>query len=176
MGMIGSTIGALFGPAQQGLTKTIEVFRENSEAGAARDAEKARAALEQFAAEFTRERPGMFDRLMDGLNRVPRPAMALGTIGLFAAAMIDPVWFAARMQGIAVVPEPLWWLLGVIVSFYFGARYQVKGQEFKRSLIVASAAETVVAQQKKEQVATAPASAPEANPALAEWKQSSHVG
>ena len=46
--------------------------------------------------------------------------MAIGTIGLFVSAMIDPIWFASRMQGIALVPEPLWWLLGAIVSFYFG--------------------------------------------------------
>jgi hypothetical protein len=26
------------------------------------------------------------------------------------------------MQGLQLVPEPLWWLLGAIVSFYFGAR------------------------------------------------------
>ena len=26
------------------------------------------------------------------------------------------------MQGLALVPEQLWWLLEVIVSFYFGAR------------------------------------------------------
>jgi hypothetical protein len=26
------------------------------------------------------------------------------------------------MQGLGFVPEPLWWLLGAIVSFYFGAR------------------------------------------------------
>ena len=49
--------------------------------------------------------------------------------------MVDPIWFAARMQGIALVPEPLWWLLGVIVSFYFGARHQVKTQEFQRSIV-----------------------------------------
>lgn len=63
---------------------------------------------------------------MDGLNRLPRPALALGTLGLFVSAMVAPLWFAERMQGIALVPEPLWWLLGVIVSFYFGARHQVK--------------------------------------------------
>jgi hypothetical protein len=48
--------------------------------------------------------------------------------------MIDPIWFAERMQGIALVPEPLWWLLGVIVSFYFGARHQIKSQQFQRSI------------------------------------------
>ncbi len=60
--------------------------------------------------------------------------MAFGTIGLCVAAMVDPVWFAARMQGIALVPEPLWWLLGAIVSFYFGARYQFKSQDFQQSI------------------------------------------
>jgi hypothetical protein len=72
--------------------------------------------------------------VVDGLNRLPRPALALGTLGLFVAAMVDPVWFAARMQGIALVPEPLWWLLGAIVSFYFGARHQAKAQEFQRAI------------------------------------------
>ncbi|MEL6420468.1 MAG: 3TM-type holin, partial [Pseudomonadota bacterium] len=50
-------------------------------------------------------------------------------------AMVAPLWFAERMQGIALVPEPLWWLLGVIVSFYFGARHQVKAQEFQRQIV-----------------------------------------
>ena len=26
------------------------------------------------------------------------------------------------MQNLNLVPEPLWWLLGAIISFYFGAR------------------------------------------------------
>ena len=48
--------------------------------------------------------------------------------------MVDPIWFSARMQGVALVPEPLWWLLGVIVSFYFGARHQAKVQDFQREI------------------------------------------
>ena len=36
--------------------------------------------------------------------------------------MIDPEAFAKRMVGLNAVPEPLWWLLGAIVAFYFGAR------------------------------------------------------
>ena len=54
---------------------------------------------------------------------------------IFVTAMVNPLWFAERMQGIALVPEPLWWLLGVIVSFYFGARQQVKSQEFQRAIV-----------------------------------------
>jgi hypothetical protein len=59
---------------------------------------------------------------MNGLNRLPRPMLALGTLGLFVYAMMDPAGFAPRMVGLGAVPEPLWWLLGAIVSFYFGAR------------------------------------------------------
>jgi hypothetical protein len=91
--------------------------------------------MAQFGAEFVVPRKGAFDRFMDGLNRLPRPALALGTLGLFVSAMVSPLWFSERMQGIALVPEPLWWLLGVIVSFYFGARHQVKAQEFQREIV-----------------------------------------
>ena len=90
---------------------------------------------DRYGAEFAHPRHGKFDRFMDGLNRLPRPMLALGTLGLFVTAMINPLWFAERMQGIALVPEPLWWLLGVIVSFYFGARQQVKSQEFQRAIV-----------------------------------------
>jgi len=134
MGLIDRIFGLLFGTGSNGLRETIGVFRENTEAGAVRDASLRNQAMAEHGAEFARPQKGRFDRFMDGVNRLPRPAMALGTLGLFVAAMVDPIWFAARMQGIALVPDPLWWLLGAIVSFYFGARYQMKGQEFQRSI------------------------------------------
>ncbi len=135
MGVIGGLFNILFGSGKNVIRDTAEVFVENREAGAIRDAALQRATLDAFAAEFRHVRPGGFDRFMDGVNRLPRPALALGTLGLFVAAMVDPVWFAARMQGVAFVPEPLWWLLGAIVSFYFGARHQAKGQDFQRQIV-----------------------------------------
>lgn len=134
MGLMGGVLNVLFGGRGNVVRETAEVFRENAEAASARDAGLQMAAIEAFAAEFAHARKGGFDRFMDGLNRVPRPALALSTVGLFGAAMINPAWFASRMQGVALVPEPLWWLMGAIVSFYFGARQQVKGQEFQRSI------------------------------------------
>ena len=80
------------------------------------------AALHEHGAEFEYIRPGMFDRIVNGLNRLPRPVLAFGIVGLFIYAMLDPVGFAQRMVGLSYVPEPLWWLLGAVVSFYFGAR------------------------------------------------------
>ncbi|PIE13769.1 MAG: carboxylesterase [Rhodobacterales bacterium] len=134
MGLIEKALSLIFGGGRNTVRETVEVFRENAEGGAERAARLQNAALSQFGAEFAARERGVFDRVMDGVNRLPRPALALGTLGLFIAAMVDPVWFAARMQGIALVPEPLWWLLGAIVSFYFGARHQAKGQEFQREI------------------------------------------
>ena len=134
MALIGGILDGLFGGGRNVIRDTAEVFRVNAEQADARASAYSQAALQQFAAEFAVPRVGLFDRMMDGINRLPRPMLAFGTIGLFAMAMIDPLWFAARMQGIALVPEPLWWLMGAIVSFYFGARHQAKGQAFQTSI------------------------------------------
>ncbi|WP_170324821.1 holin family protein [Ruegeria arenilitoris] len=134
MGIISNVLTFLFGGGRNVVRETAEIFKENAENGAARSLTLQQQAMVQFGQEFQVPRKGAFDRVMDGLNRLPRPAMALGTLGLFVAAMVDPLWFAARMQGIALVPEPLWWLLGVIVSFYFGARHQAKVQDMQREI------------------------------------------
>ncbi|MEX0287299.1 MAG: holin family protein [Paracoccaceae bacterium] len=133
MGLIGGLIELMFGGGRNVVKDTAEVFRENAEAGAQRAVGMQQATLAQFSGEFRAGSSG-FDRIMDGVNRLPRPALALGTLGLFVTAMRDPVWFAERMQGLSLVPEPLWWLLGVIVSFYFGARHQLKAQNFQRDI------------------------------------------
>ena len=135
MGLIERVFGMVFGGGNNMVRETVEVFRENAEAGAARSAQVQGEAMGQYGAEFAVPRQGGFDRFMDGVNRLPRPMLALGTLALFVTAMVDPLWFSERMQGIALVPEPLWWLLGVIVSFYFGARHQVKAQDFQREIV-----------------------------------------
>ncbi|MFW8636428.1 holin family protein [Cribrihabitans pelagius] len=190
MGLIREFLAMVFGGQRNVLRETVEVFRENAEAGASRAYELRAAALSQFGAEFRPGRKGRFDRFMDGVNRLPRPMLALGTIGLMAAALVDPLWFAARMQGIALVPEPLWWLLGVIVSFYFGARHQVKAQQFQEGIAASMARlpeaagniavlETLRAARPQpgtaatgtDAAARLDATAPDANPALEEWKR-----
>lgn len=150
MGLIERMVGMVFGGGGSAVRETIEVFRENTEAGAQRTADFRQAALAQHASEFQIERKGRFDRFMDGLNRMPRPVLVLSILGLFIAAMISPLWFAERMQGLALVPEPMWWFFGVVVSFYFGGRHQMKGQEFQKSIAFAVAQAPAVAQGIKE--------------------------
>jgi hypothetical protein len=85
-----------------------------------------------FAPTLSIPQRAAFDRLVDALNRLPRPLMALGTLGVIAAALIDPVWFAARMEALAAMPEPMWWLMGAVVSLHFGGRMQVQAQTARR--------------------------------------------
>ncbi|MCR9108745.1 holin family protein [Marivita sp. XM-24bin2] len=171
MGLIEHLFSLVFGSGRNVVRDTVEVFRPNAEAQAQRDQDRHAAALRQFAAEFYAPKRSLFDRIMDALNRVPRPAMALGTLGLFIAAMIDPVWFSARMAGIALVPEPLWWLLGAIVSFYFGARHQAKGQEFQRD--IAAHVTRHVPREASSPETQGPAEMPQVdgNAALEDWLQ-----
>lgn len=178
MGLIGGIMEVLFGNGRNVVAETMGAFRENAEAGAERDARIKTQAMSQYATEFSQPRQGIFDRLVDGLNRLPRPLLAFGTIGLFVMAMVDPIWFASRMQGIALVPEPLWWLMGAIVSFYFGARHQAKSQEFQRSVAdTAVRAGEVTARVRAVEAlgmgaSVVPESSPQApsNPALEDWR------
>ncbi|CUX80456.1 MAG: Protein of unknown function (DUF3154) [Roseibaca calidilacus] len=126
--MIRSLFGALFGSAggaralSDGVTKVAEVFRPNATRAMELDHDAYTAAHASHLAEFQYARRGRFDTFVNGLNRLPRPMLAIGTLALFVYAMADPDGFARRMQALALVPEPLWWLLGAVVAFYFGAR------------------------------------------------------
>ena len=124
MGMIGKLVGApaagtALGEAAKGVA---EVFVPSATKRMEYSAEAQMAALRQLGEEYQHPALSWFDRLVNGLNRLPRPFLAFGTIGLFVYAMVDPQAFAFRMVGLNAVPEPLWWLLGAIVAFYFGAR------------------------------------------------------
>ncbi len=124
MGMISKVIGgpaavSALGDAAKGLA---EVFTPSATRRMELSAEAQMAALQELGMEYQLPAMGWFDRMVNGLNRLPRPFLAFGTIGMFVYAMSDPDGFAARMVGLNAVPEPLWWLLGAVVAFYFGAR------------------------------------------------------
>ena len=124
MGVIDRVLGSpgavsALGQAAQGVA---EVFVSSATRRMELSAEAQMSALRQLGEEYQHPALSGFDRVINGLNRLPRPFLAFGTLGLFVYAMVDPVGFAARMVGLNAVPEPLWWLLGAIVAFYFGAR------------------------------------------------------
>lgn len=123
MGLMGRVFGA--GAAVKDVGEAVsgvaEVFVGNQAQRDLANQAKYVEAITQFGAEF-QPAAARFDSFMNGLNRLPRPLLTIGTLGLFVYAMVAPVGFSRRMEGLQLVPEPLWWLLGAIVSFYFGAR------------------------------------------------------
>jgi hypothetical protein len=156
MGVIGKLIGGpgavtALGEAAKGVA---EVFVPSATKRMEYSAEAQMAALRQLGEEYQHPALSWFDRLVNGLNRLPRPFLAFGTIGLFVYAMVDPEAFAFRMVGLNAVPEPLWWLLGAIVAFYFGAR---ETHYFRNRAVVSP-----FAGQGTE---------PEENAALEEWRR-----
>lgn len=169
MGLISTLLNTVFGGSRNAIVETAQVFRENAESAGVRDLDRLSAALTQHGAEFRQTR-SLFDSIMDAVNRLPRPVLALGTIGLFLMAMIDPLWFAERMQGLALVPEPLWWLMGAVVSFYFGARHQLKGQEFQRDIAQTLARVPVVIDNTRALRALDVPEDGEPNAALEDWR------
>lgn len=153
MGVIGRIFGTggvtALGQAAQGVA---EVFTPSATRQMELGAAAQTAALAQMGAEFAHAGQGWFDRAVNGLNRLPRPLLAFGTLALFGYAMLDPAGFGERMLGLNLVPEPLWWLLGAVVGFYFGAR---EAHHFRLRAVAAPA----------------PEPDQEANPALAEWRR-----
>ena len=157
MGLIDKLVGAspavtAIGDAAIGLAET---FTPSATKQMELSAAAQSAALEQLGAEFVNNSTNWFDTAVNGINRLPRPMLAFGTIGLFVYAMVDPPRFADRMLGLNAVPEPLWWLLGAVVAFYFGARET----HYFRNRTTTPAA-----------VVTPAAPTPDDNPALADWR------
>lgn len=155
MSIVGKLIGTpaavtALGEAAQGVA---EVFLPSATRRMELSAEAQMAALRQLGEEYQHPALSWFDRMVNGLNRLPRPLLAFGTLGLFVYAMLDPEAFARRMVGLNAVPEPLWWLLGAIVAFYFGAR---ETHYFRNRAVVSP---------------FGAAREPEENAALADWRQ-----
>lgn len=174
MGLIGTLFGRNARDVGRAVEGVAEVFVENKTKKAAAEHQEHVAAQNQYAVEFTQTPSGIFDRFVNALNRLPRPILALGTVGLFAFAMMDPAAFAVRMRGLAEVPEPLWWLLGAIVSFYFGARELHYARRPKPAPMVQQAAPQqflrwIRANDQPDDASHSP-SEPGYNAALEDWK------
>ncbi len=112
MGLIGKVLGIGKAVDHVGgaVERVAEVFVPNR-------TKALQSSHEQFASEFSGASRGEFDDFVNGLNRLPRPILALGTVGLFVYAMVDPFAFSTRLQGLDTVPNQLWWGLGAIVSW-----------------------------------------------------------
>ena len=130
MGIIENLFGLVFGDASR---RTIEVFRENAE------------NLRSVNMNVMRQRLTIFV----GIDPCTADRFAVSLMTEPVAATFDGLWCSCIIlqcnggsdlvcctyAGARSCSEPLWWLLGAVISFYFGARHQAKGQAFQKSLL-----------------------------------------
>ena len=117
-------------------------------------------------------RRAAYDRLVDAVNRLPRPVMVLGSLALLGSALVAPDWFAARMDALSDMPEALWWIIGAVLSLHFGARYQDRSQDSLREMAttVAPAVTLATASPGTNANLVLPTLDPGPNPALEAWR------
>lgn len=183
MGLI-QMIQLLLGGNRNAVKEIAGVFRANAEASEVRGHDLDTAALSQFAAEFVaRSQRTWWDSFVDGLNRLPRPLFTLGVVVIFIWSWRDPIMMAEVFGAWAIIPTPVWALITIIVTFFFGGRAQVKDLDFQREMAgVLAGTQTFLAQRARlralgeEDGAEPPADDDETqddfNPALADWRAS----
>ena len=119
-----------------GLVETVTGNkRERDQQGHAADM----AVSAQFAAEFRQNNRNFFDSLIDGLNRLPRPVIVVMVVLYFLTAWNDPTEFQIINLALDGVPERMWIIAGVIITFFFGARELSKARDQKRMALSAEA-------------------------------------
>lgn len=75
----------------------------------------------QHANEFGHSKT-WWDSLIDGINRLPRPAMTFGIIYIFYYCINDPEGFKTAMNALREMPKEGWYLMGIIMTFWFGSK------------------------------------------------------
>ena len=105
------------------------------------------ATLNQFASEFGHGRT-WWDSLIDGINRLPRPGIVLLIIAYIVTSWRNPDQFAVINAGLATIPEEMWYLIGIVVTFFFGARELQLSRKGKGFAVAAEAAAQIASKQK----------------------------
>jgi len=103
------------------VVKTIWGSKQERDAGDQAEQMSVQAA---FAAQMMpRDNRTYWDSLIDGINRLPRPVMTFGIVGLFWYCLHSPAEFSASMAGLALMPSGGWALMATVVAFWFGGKY-----------------------------------------------------
>lgn len=163
VGILKGILGLGAKPIAGAVETVAGAFRPNAEAQSQRAHEVVLAdynlnalSLDQFKAEFAHAPTNWFDSFVNGLNRLPRPLMAFGAVGLFIYSMIDPVGFGLRMEVLNEVPPELWGLLSGITAFYFGIRELQKSREGRVNIARLSAIEKALESRRKSREPKSP--------------------
>lgn len=123
MSLLKKIFGGGVSVVASGVEKVAGVFKANKEKKSERTHEGDMARLEQYSAEFRQiEGRTWLDSFADAVNRLIRPALVVLVITYFVIAWKDPAEFTVINLALDTVPDTMWQILFVIISFYFVAR------------------------------------------------------
>ena len=131
---MGSFLNLLLSGGLGGITNLISTIfgsKANRESNAH---DESMASHAQFAAEFRISDRGFLDRVIDFLNRLPRPAIVGMVIYYFVLAVNNPVDFQIVNVSLEGVPSSMWEIAFMIIGFFFVARELQRGRDKKLAM------------------------------------------
>jgi hypothetical protein len=67
-------------------------------------------------------RGGLLNDFVDGANRLVRPLITYGVIGLFTFMCFNPQQYLEVAKGAEITPAWMWALIATVIGFWFGGR------------------------------------------------------
>ena len=131
---MGSILNLILGGGLQGITSLVSAIFGNKGARESNAHDESMASHAEFAAEFQVSNRGFLDRVIDFLNRLPRPTIVGMVIYYFILAINDPITFQMVNVSLDGVPESMWEIAFMIIGFFFVARELQRGRDRKLSL------------------------------------------
>ena len=64
-----------------------------------------------------------WDILIDGVNRLVRPLYTYGVLAMMLTAFLNPGFYLRGIETLAVTPQPIWYLIGIIIGFWFTGKF-----------------------------------------------------
>ena len=130
--MINMISKLLGGDVIGGVTNLVQGFTGDKKAREEGQHQETMGLMQAYANELL-PRPDRtwWDSLVDGINRLVRPAFTVGVLFVFVYCFVDPAGFSVAMQALTLMPDYGWALLATVVAFWFGGRFLSKGGRVK---------------------------------------------
>ena len=130
--MISMITKLLGGDVIGGVTNLVQGFTGDKKAREEGQHQETMGLMQAYANELLpRHDRTWWDSLVDGINRLVRPAFTVGVLFVFVYCFVDPAGFSVAMQALALMPDYGWALLATVVAFWFGGRFLSKGGKVK---------------------------------------------
>lgn len=124
-------LGGVFGSGRENtLDRTLGRFLTNKD-----DELNAEAKIRAGAYSLVRKQRALtwFESFANGVNSLITPLLTLMIIGflgyIYFLAFTDPAALTLILKAMALIPQELWALQGIVIAFWFGKRYVDKKRD-----------------------------------------------